>query len=122
MALQRDTFANIMVRVQLLEKQASKRNKSELTFATNNRDSGMKELQLPSALSRNNFSSITKDIESTESSFARALPKSLEPRKESFVSNNKREDPYRAASLPRGINAPRQTSDNELDAFDFTAT
>ena len=44
MALQRDTFANIMVRVQLLEKQESKRNKSELTFATNNRDSGMKEL------------------------------------------------------------------------------
>ena len=78
-----------------------------------NRDTGMKTLELPSALSRHNFSTITKDIESTESSFARALPRSLEPRKESFV---------RPASLPRESVLPKHITDADLAVYDVHLT
>ena len=71
-----------------------------MTFTPGHKNSGIKALELPSAISRNNFSTITKEGDSTDASFTRHLPKSIEKRKDS-LNVVIREDPMRPQSLPR---------------------
>ena len=79
MTLQRETFSNIMVRVQVLERNLGKRNGSHLKSHSAMRGN---DLATPN-MSRNKMSVLTRGgqgDESTDTSFTRILPVSLDPR------------------------------------------
>ena len=111
MNLQRESFNNIMVRVQLLEKALARRDL--------NLDPLSKSAPKKVDYSRNMSAKHNHTTEeSTDASLARALPKSLEPRKESPSRRG-------AQSLPRGGSVSRpsplqlkQQNESDLALYD----
>lgn len=114
MNMQRESFNNIMVRVQLLEK-AQARRETNLDPLSK---SAPRKPDLNAAISRN-LSAKHQTEESTDASLARALPKSLEPRKDSLSRRG-------AQSLPRGASVSKQSplqlkaqvTDSDLALYD----
>ena len=79
-----------------------------------------------SALSKNNLSSLVKDIDSTDASFTRAPPLSLERRRESHgvvLGNKKRlvalDESTRPSSLVKAAQLPANLKINKISESDL---
>ena len=115
MTSQRDSFNNLMVRVQLLEKaQARYASVEPLSKSTH------RKFEFPSTLKR--AASGSKIVESADASISRNIPKSLEPRKSTLYNKRGASGIPRGGSYSRNIQASPLTTkaqDSDLDLFDI---
>lgn len=117
MTLQRDSFNNLMVRVQLLEKSQARTILDPLSKSAN------RQIEIPSGMSRNMSVTHDKVGDFTDASLGRAL-RSIEPRNNSLQRHGAQSVPRRGSNSFKNQPSPLNikthiVSDSDLGLYDL---